>query len=50
MIDAFGSQGGEWFRSTMIAATGAAVCAFAVVVGLWMAASSARHLSRGRGA
>lgn len=41
MIDMFG-EGDEWFRSTMIAGTGAAVCVLAIVTGIWMARSSAR--------
>lgn len=48
MIDQFNEQRDERFRTTMIAATGAAVCAFALSMGLWMALSSARHLCRRR--
>lgn len=48
MIDQLNEQRDERFRTTMIAATGAAVCAFALSMGLWMALSSARHLCRKR--
>lgn len=49
LIDQFDERNDEWFRTAMIGATGAAVCAFTLGMGLRMAASSARHVRRHRG-
>lgn len=40
MIDMFSTTSGERFRSTMIIATGAAVCLLAITTGIWMVRSA----------